>query len=150
LSQLGGRISLGVLTLDIHFMILGATLSLVGTSAASLGLVIGATMPTGRVRHLPSLRRAHQWYTFDAAAALSGIVLLVGLAVDGFVLAYWVYYRRPAFSLFYTRLTLLGLLLIGMAVQIAFSALLLGASFTGTGRMRRRTDNVEHTETVGG
>ena len=40
----------------------------------------------------------------------------------------------------FTRLTLFGLLLIAMAVQIGFSALLLGASFTGTGQMRRRTD----------
>ena len=38
-SQLSGPVSLGFTSLDIHYMILGVTLSLVGTSATSLGLV---------------------------------------------------------------------------------------------------------------
>lgn len=148
LSQLGGRMSLGLFSFDIHFMILGVTLSLVGTSAVSLGLVLGATMSEGRVRHLAGLRRAHQWYTFDTAAAVAGVLFVVGIVVDGFVLSYWIYYDRPALTFFYTRLTLLGLLLIGMGTQIALSALLLGATFTGTGRMRRRTDLMQQTNTV--
>ena len=50
-SQLSGPVSLGFTSLDIHYMILGDTLSLVGTSAISLGLVVGASMPAGRVKH---------------------------------------------------------------------------------------------------
>jgi hypothetical protein len=60
--------------------------------------------------------------------------------MDGFVLAYWLYHDRGELTPHFTRLTLFGLLLIAMAVQIGLSALLLGASFTGTGRMRRSTD----------
>jgi hypothetical protein len=130
-TQLTGPVSLGGANLDIHYMILGVTLSLVGTSATTLGLVIGATMPAGRVRHLPMLRAAHRWYTFDAAARLAAILFVFGLASDGGVLAYWLYHDRGILTLASTRLTLFGLLLIAMAVQIAFSALLLGASSTG-------------------
>jgi hypothetical protein len=140
LTQLSGRISLGFTSMDIHYMILGVTLSLVGTSATSLGLVIGATMPAGRLKHLKMLTRAHAWYTFDSAALVAASLFVSGCLVDGFVLSYWLYHDRGLLTSFFTRLTLFGLLLIAMAVQIGFSALLLGASFTGTGRMRRRTD----------
>jgi hypothetical protein len=140
MTQLAGPVSIGFTSLDIHYMILGVTFSLVGTSAVSLGLVVGATMPAGRVKHLKLLSRAHRWFTFDSAALTAGFLLLAGCLVDGFVLAYWLYQDRCILTSFFTRLTLFGLLMIAMAVQIGFSALLLGASFTGTGRMRRSTD----------
>lgn len=139
-SQLRGPVSLGFTSLDIHYMILGVTLSLVGTSATSLGLVVGATMPAGRVRLLSLLTPFHRWYSFDTAAILAGFLFVAGCAIDGFVLAYWLYHDRGELTTHFTRLTLFGLLLIAMAVQIGLSALLLGASFTGTGRLRRATD----------
>lgn len=142
-SQLRGPVSLGSTSFDIHYMILGITLSLVGTSAASLGLVIGATMPAGRVKHLTILTPAHRWFTFDAGAAVAGFLFVSGFLVDTAVLSYWLYTHQGMLSPFVTRLTLLGMLLIAMGVQIGFSALLLGASFTGTGRFRRRTDVIQ-------
>lgn len=141
-SQLRGPVSLGLTSLDIHYMILGVTLSLVGTSATSLGLVVGATMPAGRVRHLAALRPMQRWYSFDRAAVLAACLFLAGCAIDGFVLSYWLYHDRGELTTHFTRLTLFGLLLIAMAVQIGLSALLFGASFTGTGRLRRSTDHV--------
>lgn len=139
-SQLAGPVSLGFTSLDIHYMILGDTLSLVGTSAASLGLVVGATMPAGRVKHLRIVTPAHRWYTFDSAAVLAAILFIAGFAVDASVLSYWLYRHLPDLTPFFTRLTLFGLLLIAMSVQIGLSALLLGTSFTGVGLMRRKTD----------
>lgn len=139
-TQLRGPVSLGFTNFDIHYMILGDTLSLVGVSAASLGLVVGATMPDGRVKLLPALAAAHRWYSFDTAAMVAGVLFALGCLTDGFVLGYWLYHDRGELTPHFTRLTLLGLLMIAMAVQIGFSALLLGASFTGTGRMRRSTD----------
>jgi hypothetical protein len=133
LTQLMGRVSLGGAHLDIHYMILGVTLSLIGTSATTLGLVIGVTMPSGRVRHLPLLRAAHRWYSFDRAARLAAVLFAGGLLSDVFVLGYWLYHDRGVLTLAFTRLTLYGLLLIAMAVQIALSALLLGASSAGNG-----------------
>jgi len=139
-SQLRGKVSLGFTSLDIHYMILGVTLALVGTSAATLGLVIGATMPDGRLKHVTLLKRAHHWYSFDRAAVMSAGLFVIGCAVDMYVLSYWLYHSRGDLTTFYTRLTLFGLLLIAMSVQIGFSALLLGASFTAAGRTRRSSD----------
>jgi hypothetical protein len=140
ISQLGGKVSIGFTNFDIHYMILGVTLALVGTSATTLGLVIGATMPAGRVKHVRGLMAAHHWYSFDRAAVISAVLFLSGCAFDVYVLAYWLYHSRGTLTTFYTRLTLFGLLLIAMSVQIGLSALLLGAAFTGAGRMRRATD----------
>ena len=61
ISQLRGKVSLGFTNLDLHYMILGVTLALVGTSATTLGLVVGATMPAGRVKHVRLLMAAHRW-----------------------------------------------------------------------------------------
>jgi hypothetical protein len=133
-TQLAGPVSLGFTSLDIHYMILGVTLSLVGTSATSLGLVVGATMPAGRVKHLAMLTPAHRWYKFDTAAVLAGILFIAGCVVDGFVLAYWLYHDRGILTSPFTRLTLFGLLLIAMSVQTGLSAILLGTTFTGIGR----------------
>lgn len=136
-SQLTGPVSVGHTTLDIHYMILGVTLCLVGTSATSLGLVVGSTMPAGRVRCVPALARAHAWFSFDNAARTAALLLAGGLAADGFVLAYWLYHDQGTLTFTYTRITLFGLLLIAMAVQIAFSALLLGATTTVQGKSTR-------------
>jgi glycosyltransferase involved in cell wall biosynthesis len=140
ISQISGPVKIGFTNLDIHYMILGVTLSLVGTSATSLGLVVGATMPAGRVKHVGLLTPAHRWYSFDRAAVLGGVLFLAGCVFDGYVLGYWLYHHRGTLTPHYTRLTLFGLLLIAMAVQIGLSALMLGATFTGAGRMRRSTD----------
>jgi hypothetical protein len=131
--QLAGPVSLGFTSLDIHYMILGVTLSLIGTSAISLGLVVGATMPAGRVKHLTILEPVYRLYTFDTAAVLGGVLFLAGCLVDGFVLTYWLYHDRGLLTSFFTRLTLFGLLLIAMAVQTGLSAILLGTTFTGGG-----------------
>ncbi len=95
-SQLAGPLSLAGTSLDIHYMILGVTLSLVGTSATSLGLVVGGTMPAGRVRHLQALRNAHRAYTFDTATGIAAVLLCSGLVLDGLVLGYWLYHHGGA------------------------------------------------------
>jgi Glycosyl transferase family 2 len=131
--QMTGPLTLGHTNLDIHYMILGVTLSLVGTSAASLGLVVGATLPAGRVQHLAMLMPAYRRYTFDTAAAIAAALFAGGCIADGAVLSYWLYHDRGALSPLFTRVTLFGLLLIAMAVQTGVSALLLGTTFTGRG-----------------
>lgn len=131
--ELTGPVTLGRTYLDIHYMILGVTLSLVGASATSLGLVVGATMPAGRVKLLSALRPAHRRCTVDAAATITGVLFSAGFLLDGFVLAYWLDHHRGTLTPLFTRLTLFGLLLIGIAVQVGVSALLLGTTFTGSG-----------------
>ena len=114
-TQLAGPVSLGFTSLDIHYMILGVTLSLVGTSAISLGLVVGATMPAGRVKHLVMLTPAYRYYTFDAAAVFARGPVPRRLS-PGRLCSRVLALPRPRDSQppFFTRLTLFGLLLIAI------------------------------------
>ena len=130
LAQLAGPITLGRAHMDIHYMILGVTLSLVGTSAITLGLVIGSMMPRGRVRLLPWLDKAHRFFSFDNAAVLAGTLFFTGFLSDAFVLVYWLYHDQGELTLWFTRLTLFGLVVISMSTQVGFSALLLGTATT--------------------
>ena len=128
LTQLTGPITLGRAHLDIHYMILGVTLSLIGTSATTLGLVVGSVMPRGRVRLVSWLDRAHRSFSFDNAAALAGVLFVTGLFSDAFVLGYWLYHDQGELTLWFTRLTLFGLVVMSMSTQVGFAALLLGTA----------------------
>ena len=128
LAQLAGPITLGRAHMDIHYMILGVTLSLIGTSATTLGLVVGSLKPRGQVRLLAWLGRAHRSFSFDTAAALAGALFLAGFLSDAFVLGYWLYHDQGELTLWFTRLTLFGLVVMSMSTQVGFSALLLGTA----------------------
>ena len=138
LAQLAGPITLGRAHMDIHYMILGVTLSLIGTSAATLGLVVGSLMPRGRVRLVSWLDKAHRSFSFDNAAALAAVLFLAGLLSDAFVLVYWLYHDQGELTLWCTRLTLFGLVVMSMSTQVGFSALLLGTA-TGSEPVPRIT-----------
>jgi hypothetical protein len=153
LAQLTGPMTLGRAHLDIHYMILGVTLSLVGTSATTLGLVVGSFMPRGRVRLLSWLDRAHRSVSFDNAASLAGALFVTGFLSDAFVLGYWLYHDQGELTPLFTRLTLFGLVLISMSTQVGFSALLLGTA-TGSEQVAGttlvsmlRSDDVKHAHT---
>ena len=89
--QLAGPVSLGFTNLDIHYMILGVTLSLVGTSATSLGLVVGAMMPAGRAQAFAHAEAAHRRYSFDAAALIAGLLFATG-SLTASSCGYWLYH----------------------------------------------------------
>ena len=154
LAQLTGPVTLGRAHVDIHYMILGVTLSLVGTSATTLGLVVGSLMPRGRVRLVSWLDKAHRSFSFDNAASLAGALFVVGFLSDAFVLGYWLYHDQGELTPSFTRLTLFGLVLISMSTQVGFSALLLGAA-TGSEHVsgmtfvpRLRGEEVTHVGTA--
>jgi glycosyltransferase involved in cell wall biosynthesis len=128
LLELMGPVSLGSARFDIHYMILGVTLCLIGVSSSTLGLVVGSTMPAGRVRLLRSLIPAHSWFTFDKASWVAGLLFLLGVGSDAFVLAFWLYTGRGELTPIYTRLTLMGLVLIAVSAQVGLSALVLGTT----------------------
>src|SRR5262249_39722716 len=109
LAELAGPRTLGRAHLDIHYMILGVTFSLIGTSATTLGLVIGSITPWGRVRLVSWLNTAHRSFSFDTAAALAGGLFVTGFLSDVFVLTYWLYHDQGELTLGFTRLTLFGL-----------------------------------------
>ena len=144
--QLTGPVSVAGAHFDIHYMVLGTTLSLLGVSAASLGMVVGSAMPKGVVRHVTFLTRLHRSFTFDRVALVAGVLLALGFAIDASVLGYWLYHHQGTLSPLFTRLTLLGMLLLAAGVQLGFSALLLGTtgSAIGTTPIRALLAEVHH------
>jgi hypothetical protein len=149
LAQLTGPITLGHAHLDIHYMILGVTLALIGTSATTMGLAVGATMPRGKVRQLAVLARARSWFSFDRAASLAAAAFAIGVLSDAFVLGYWLYHDRGELTLWFTRLTLFGLVMMSIGVQVGMSALLLGTTTSAQaapeiGRMAAERRSLTH------
>jgi len=144
--QLTGPVSVAGAHFDIHYMVLGTTLSLLGVSAASLGMVVGSAMPKGMVRHVTLLTRLHRSFTFDRVALVAGVLLALGVAIDASVLVYWLYHHQGALAPLFTRLTLLGMLLLAAGVQLGLSALLLGTtrSTIGTAPIRELLTGVRH------
>jgi len=135
-SQLGGPIHLGPANFDIHFMILGLTLSMMGLSGLAMGIAVHAIMPEQKLRKLKLFGSVKEWFTFDRAIIVSTLLLLAGLGCDGTVLWHWLATHRGTLSPEYTRLTLAGMLLIAMGFQIALLGLLVGA---GRSAMAERT-----------
>ncbi|MDW8282916.1 MAG: glycosyltransferase family 2 protein [Myxococcales bacterium] len=127
-SQLFGPFRIGGLLFDIHYMILGLTLSLLGLSALSMGVAVHAVMPEHTLRRTRILGSVHTWFTFDRAMLAAAALGLLGLVCDGLVLWHWLATGRGPLTPGYTRLTLLGLLLLAGGFQTALLALLVGSA----------------------
>lgn len=135
-SQLGGPMHFAGASFDIHYMILGVTLAMLGLSGLAMGIAVHAIMPEQKLRKLRLLGSVKEWFTFDRAIIVAALLLIGGLACDGTVLAHWLATHRGGLTATYTRLSLAGLLLIAMGFQIALLGLLVGA---GRSAMAERT-----------
>jgi hypothetical protein len=133
-SQLAGPFALAGAYFDVHYMILGMTLALLGGSALCMGMVVHAVSPKERLRRFRWVGTIGRVMTFDRLIVVAAALGVAGLAADGGVLAHWVATHRGALSAGYTRLTLLGLLLLAMGFQFALSGLLLGSVQTAIAR----------------
>ncbi len=127
LSQLAGPFSVGGVGFDIHYMILGLTLAMLGSSALSMGVAVHAIMPPQKLRKVGALGDVKAWFTFDRAIIAAAVLLAGGLACDGAVLFHWLSIHRGGLTPFHTRLSLAGLLLIALGFQSALLGLLVGA-----------------------
>jgi hypothetical protein len=109
-------------------------------------MVVGSAMPKGMVRHVKLLTRLHRSFTFDRVALVAGVLLLLGFAIDASVLGYWLYQHQGALTPPFTRMTLLGMLLLAAGVQLGLSALLLGTtrSAIGTAPIHEILTEVRH------
>lgn len=132
-SQLFGPFRIGGLLFDIHYMILGLTLSMLGQSALSMGIAVHAIMPERSLRTTRFLGPVKNWFTFDRAIVFAAVLLLSGLACDSVVLGHWLATRRGPLGHGYTRLTLFGLLLFALGFQTALLALLVGSAKSAIG-----------------
>ena len=68
--------------------------------------------------------------TVPVTGDLAGSFLATGLAADGIVLGHWLATDEGPLTAFYTRLTLLGVLLLAMGFQMFIAGLLVGTATT--------------------
>jgi hypothetical protein len=127
ISQLFGPFTVGGLYFDIHYMILGLTMSILGLSAASMGGAIHAVMPEPK---RPSALA--DWLTFDKGVVVGALLFVGGLACDGYVLGTWLSTHRGEVTPTLTRLTLFGVLLMAMGFQFILAGLLVGTAQTAS------------------
>lgn len=128
ISQLFGPYRIFGYKLDIHYMVLGSTLAMLGASAMTMGLVVHATLGGRGLRTSRPWTRAHEWFTFDSAVIVGVLAFLAGVLADGWVLAKWASTHAGALTAFDTRLSLIGLTSVAIGFQIVLSAMLLGST----------------------
>lgn len=139
IPEVFGPVTIGSVRFDIHFMILGITLSMLGASATTMGLVVHAAMPDKGIRTSRLFGNVHEWFTFDRAVIVAVLALLLGLGCDGYVLAHWLGTARGALEPFHTRLSLFGLLWLALGFQLLLAGLLLGTTQTAIAKRLEAT-----------
>lgn len=126
--QIGGPYRFGAWLFDLHFMVLGLTLAMLGLPALAMGLAVHAVTPDRRLRRARFLGDVHRWFTFDKAMIVAGLLFLPGLACDLAVLVHWLAIHRGPLLPVHTRLALAGALFIAMGFQAALLGLLVGTA----------------------
>lgn len=134
LWQLFGPYHYGGWTFDLHYMILGLTLAVLGMSSLSMGVAVHAVMPPGMLYNTRFLGDARRWFTFDRAMLGALALVLGGVACDGYVLAWWLLHHRGALTPDFTRLSLFGLVLLAFGFQSALLGLLVGSASSAMAR----------------
>ncbi len=90
-SQINGPIHLGTFPVDIHFMVLGLMLSIIGVYMASSGIVVNLYSKLryyyGNI-HLP--RAIESIFTFDKGFFIGGLLGVLGVMVEISILTQWV------------------------------------------------------------
>lgn len=139
IPELFGPFSLGGMRFDIHFMILGITLAMLGASGMTMGLVVHASMPDKGIRTSRWFGDVARWFTFDRAVLAGVLTILIGLASDGYVLSHWLATGRGSLESFHTRLSLFGLLFLALGFQVLLAGLLLGTTQTAIAERLKAT-----------
>jgi glycosyltransferase involved in cell wall biosynthesis len=127
-SGVGGPFHIAGYLFDIHFMVLGLTLAMLGLPALSMGIAVHALIPERKLRKAQLLGSVKTWFTFDRGMIVAGLFFLPGLACDLAVLIHWLAIHRGHLTPTHTRLALAGALLVAMGFQSAFLALLVGSA----------------------
>jgi hypothetical protein len=117
---------------DIHALIAGALLAIVGTQVVALGVCAHAygTYFMGEKDRWFDRMRAR--YKLEHGLAVGGAIAVVGLAMGGFIVAEWI--RHGFGALAYEQMAVLAATLIIVGIQIIFSSFLI--SILGLRRRR--------------
>jgi glycosyltransferase involved in cell wall biosynthesis len=136
LALLPGPLTVGPYHLDIHFMVLGAFLALVGFQVVAIGLyaktlaVALGLQPVDR-----TLRMVQRMFRLEQVLLIGGSLFFSGLFVDAGIAARWVSTGLGALDEVRPALFALTVMLIG--IQLAFAALFLSTVDMQAGEAER-------------
>lgn len=124
LALVGGPVTLGPLFLDIHFMVLGSFLALLGAQVAALGLYAKSlAVALGVQRVDRTVRLLRRVFSLERGLLAGFGLFAVGFAVDAFIAAKWLASGLGPLDEVRPALFALTAMLLGM--QMAFSSLFL-------------------------
>jgi hypothetical protein len=131
MAALGTLISLTVLLQlnvfgrewDLHSMVAGAMLMIVGTQVVALGLCAHAYGTYFMAERDPWFDRMRARFRLEHGLMLGGFLILAGLALSAIIVGIWV--DRGFGALSEERLALLAATLLIVGIQIFFSSFLL-------------------------
>ncbi len=131
LALLGALIELTVLgqfnvlgrSWDLHAMIGGSLLTIVGTQVVALGLCARAYAAYYMGERDAWLRRMHERFRLEHGLLLGTAFVAIGLTIGGVIVARWI--GRGLGALSEANLAVLGATFIVVGVQIFFSSFLL-------------------------
>ena len=132
-ALLPGPLQLFGFSLDIHYMVLGALLTLLGSQIVALGLyakTVAVALELQPIdRTLAILRRA---FSLERGLILGGVMFAAGLGVDASIAITW--FARGLGALDEVRPALFALAAMLLGVQVAFSSLFLSLIDLQVGR----------------
>jgi glycosyltransferase involved in cell wall biosynthesis len=119
-----GPIQIGRLYFDLHYVVLGSLLALLGTQVISIGIYAKVYSLTSHLRESDALIGWFlKYFDLERGIILGGLVFLVGLSINVTILYQWV--RADFGALFRIRDAILAMTLMVLGAQILFSSLFL-------------------------
>ena len=85
-----GPVMVGERKIDIHFMVVVGALNIASMVFISVGILAKAYAHLSGIRHDPFIAWLYRQLSFEAGAVLSGLLMLVGGGVGGYVVWHWV------------------------------------------------------------
>lgn len=121
-----GPLTLGPFFFDIHYMVLGAFLALLGAQIVALGLYAKTLAVALRLQPVDrTLRTLRRVFSLERGLIIGGILFAVGAFVDARIVALW--FGSGLGPLDEVRPALFALTIMLLGLQLAFSSLFLSA-----------------------
>jgi glycosyltransferase involved in cell wall biosynthesis len=119
-----GPIQIGKLYFDLHYVVLGSLMSLLGVQVLSLGIYAKVYSLTSQLRESDGLIGwLLKYFNLERGIILGGLVFLIGLLINATILYQWV--MADFGALFRIRDAILAMTLMVLGAQISFSSLFL-------------------------
>jgi hypothetical protein len=117
-----GPIMIAGRAIDIHCMLLGGLLNIISIQIISIGLLAKAYGHLSGLYEDVIIAWMYRWFTFEKACIISGLVIIGGLALTGYVVWRWIAAGFGALNEY--RLLFLALLCLVNGIQIGAASYL--------------------------